>query len=166
MRETGRQPGRGFSLPLPNGPRCRCRRLSPAGAGGAGTVDTPSRRVFLDRREEAPERRLVLHGAGVPSGPAPRDAAGSRLPAPGPAHAVSRACELRPAAWQPQVRRQGRRVPLRASSQARPSLSPRALSAPRSPPSAVRLPTLSASLARDLCSFCSFSQFPYWKLTT
>lgn len=82
-------------------------RANPIGAGRAGPVDTPSRRVFAARREEAPERRLVLHGAGVPSGPAPRDAAGPRLRAPGPAHAVSRARELRPAAWQPQVRRQG-----------------------------------------------------------
>lgn len=80
-------------------------RANPVGAGRAGPVDTPSRRVFTARQEEAPERRLVLHGAGVPSGLAPRDAAGPRLRAPGPAHAVSRACELRPAAWQPQVRR-------------------------------------------------------------
>ena len=52
--------------------------LSPAGAGGAGPVDTPSRRVLAACREEASEPRIVLRGAGVPSGRAPRDAAGPR----------------------------------------------------------------------------------------
>lgn len=119
-------------------------------------MDTPSPRVFAAGREEAPERRLVLRGAGAPFGPRDQgDAAGPRLRALGPAHAANLACELRPAAWQPQVRRLG------AGSLSEPPrwraplpLSARSL-VPLSPPSAGLLPTLSASSVRDLCSFCS-----------
>lgn len=93
--------GWGFSLPLPNGRGCRCRRPCPA--GGAGPVDTPPRPVLAARREEAPEPRLVLRGARRRCCPAPRDAAG-----PGPAHATSGAAKLRPAPWQLQVRRRAR----------------------------------------------------------
>lgn len=101
VRGAGRWRGLGFSLPLLNRRGCRCRGLSPAGAGGAGLVDTPSPRVFAAGREEAPERRLVLRGAGAPS------AHGTEGTPPGPAHAANLACELHPAAWQPQVRRLG-----------------------------------------------------------
>ncbi|KAG8523526.1 Phosphoinositide 3-kinase adapter protein 1 [Galemys pyrenaicus] len=92
---AGLPPGtqRGFSLPLPNG-RSRCRGPSPA--GGAGGVDTPPWPVLAAAREEAPERLLVLRGARRPPRPAPRDAAGPRLRAPGTARPAIGACERRP----------------------------------------------------------------------
>lgn len=150
------RPDRGSHFPSATA-RAQVRRAEPRRRGRGEPVDTPPRGVQAAPREEAAEPRLVRaepSRAGAPSGPAPRDAAGPGLGASpghqrGPTHAAGRACELRPAAWQPQVRRQ---APGHSGSPppARPFLSPALAGAPhfseRRP-----APTLSGLFGAGIC---------------
>lgn len=93
VRGAGQLPRRRFSLPLRNCLGCRCDAADPAGAGGAGPVDTPPRRVLAARREEA-TAGSQSHGWCCAE-PAPPSALRpgtlpARLRAPAPAQAASR----------------------------------------------------------------------------
>lgn len=75
------------------------------------------------------------------------------LRAPGPTHAANLACELRPAAWQPQVRRLG----AGSLSEPPPCCAPFFLRALSRPPSALRV-RCSSQLCRLLpCGICVLS---------
>lgn len=105
---AGSGPALGSAWVLTSPPQLpRVQVPQPRPAGGAGLVDTPSRRVLAACLEEAPEQTLVLRGARRRSRPTPRDTPRTRLQAPVPStgHALSRGCELPPATWQPQVGR-------------------------------------------------------------
>lgn len=149
------------------GARGRAGSWPPAGQGGVLTSPPQRPRVQVPRAE--PHRRggpcghALAASPRCPSGGSARTAAGAALsrapsrPAPGTQPGPLRPRAQRagsghggqqPAAWQPQVGRPGA-----GPSPRLPSARPLAR---RRPPGAVPFSIPAASLARVLCSFCSF----------